>query len=241
MPADHTWEKVPVGLQAPRWRTIQPARTVLVIVHTVTAATRLADVLPVFDADLRIQVVFTTPGTSAVRAGVAEVLAALGAATIPWAQALQTEFDLAIAAAHSGSLHEINAPLVLLSHGIGYTKNTAGSRVPGPGSRVPGPGSLGRLMGCRRSGFCTTDRSSQPPLAFPIGNNSSDWPMPSRKPSTWPPSSAIRATTGSRRAPNIAADTVKRWAYVHTSGSFCSRLLGGSTRFSGPGLIFSGR
>jgi hypothetical protein len=137
VPADDTWTKVPVGLQADRWRTVQPARTVLVIVHTVTAVTRLLDVLPAFDSDLRVQLVFTSPEVSAVRAGVREVLAELGAPTIGWAQALQTEFDLAIAAAHSGSLYEINAPLVLLSHGIGYTKNSPGSRVPGPGSRAP--------------------------------------------------------------------------------------------------------
>jgi hypothetical protein len=167
VPADDTWVKVPVGLQAARWRTVQPARTVLVIVHTVTAATRLLDILPAFDSDLRVQLVFTSPEVSAVRAGVTEVLAGLGAATIPWAQALQTEFDLAIAAAHSGNLHEVNAPLVLLSHGIGYTKKSPGSRVPGPGSRVPGPGPLGRRTGCRRSGFCTMARSSRHPSDFP--------------------------------------------------------------------------
>ncbi|WP_163509958.1 hypothetical protein [Fodinicola acaciae] len=135
-----TWTKVPVGLQAARWRTIQPKRTVLVVVHTVTTATRLLDVLPIFESDLRVQVVFTTPGHSAVSAGVDTVLADLGAAVIPWTQALHSEFDLAIAAAHSGNLHEINAPVVLLSHGIGYTKNSPGNRQPATGNRQPATG-----------------------------------------------------------------------------------------------------
>ncbi|OLF11685.1 hypothetical protein BLA60_12210 [Actinophytocola xinjiangensis] len=92
------------------------------VVHTVTALNRLNDLLTVFDSDRRIQLVCGVPGTSAVTAGVEEALAGSGAVVLPWQQAIMTEFDLAVSVHHSGNLHDIVAPLAVLSHGIGYSK-----------------------------------------------------------------------------------------------------------------------
>ncbi|RZQ61244.1 hypothetical protein [Amycolatopsis suaedae] len=132
------WLTAPLGPRGSRWRTIAPQRTVLVVVHTVTAMNRFADILPVFDSDRRIQLVFTFPAASAVSADVERFLADAGAVVLPWEQALHTRFDLALSAHHSGNLHEISASLVLLSHGIGYTKYSAGTgnREPETGNRV---------------------------------------------------------------------------------------------------------
>jgi len=41
---------------------------------------------------------------------------------VPWSQAVETEFDLAISASHGGSLERLRAPLLLTFHGIGFTK-----------------------------------------------------------------------------------------------------------------------
>ena len=131
--------KVPIGLQAPHWNTIQPNRLVLIIVHHVTSLIRLLDVITIFDADPRVQVVFSKAGSDPFQHGVDDLLRTIGATTIPWSQAIDTHFDLAIAANHGG-LTEITAPIVVLSHGIGYAKNSPGNRKPETGNRKPETG-----------------------------------------------------------------------------------------------------
>ncbi|WP_410621802.1 hypothetical protein [Amycolatopsis sp. cmx-8-4] len=110
------------------------------VVHTVTALNRLHDLVTVFDSDRRVQLVYTMPGASAVESGVERELADLGVALLPWHQALATEFDLAISVHNSGNLHDIAAPLAVLSHGIGYTKYS--SRKPETGNRKPETGDV---------------------------------------------------------------------------------------------------
>ena len=56
---DMEWRQVPVGLDAGRWITRTGCKTVLVVVHSVTTAQRLAGLLPLFESDQRVQVVFT--------------------------------------------------------------------------------------------------------------------------------------------------------------------------------------
>ncbi|WP_189257945.1 hypothetical protein [Lentzea flava] len=112
-------------------------RSVLAVAHTVTALNRLADIIPVFDSDQRVQIVYTCPQASAVTNGVEEHLATMGALVMPWEQAIMTEFDLALSVHNSGNLHDINAPLAVLSHGIGYTKHSP--RNPKPETRNPKP------------------------------------------------------------------------------------------------------
>ncbi|MFB7914358.1 hypothetical protein [Streptomyces sp. NPDC056061] len=117
--------RVPVGDDAERWVTRGACLRVLVVVHNVTAATRLLDVLPLFDDDLRIQLLATCTGSSAFAAGTAELLADTGVPVLPWEQAVETSFDLTISASFGGRLDALSGTLVILSHGIGYTKRLA--------------------------------------------------------------------------------------------------------------------
>ncbi|MCP2260032.1 hypothetical protein LX15_003743 [Streptoalloteichus tenebrarius] len=142
---DREWVRVPVGPHSPQWSTIAADRTVLGVVHNVTAATRLFDVLPLLDGDHRVQTVFTCTGSSPFRAGLDEFLAGRGVAVLPWEQAVQLDFDLAVSASYGGALHEIRAPLMVLPHGMGYNKFFArkpetGNRKPETGNRKPETG-----------------------------------------------------------------------------------------------------
>ncbi|MDX3502715.1 hypothetical protein PV689_12385 [Streptomyces sp. ATCC51928] len=119
------WIRVPVGDDAARWATRVRCRRVLLVVHNVTSATRLLDVLPLFHDDLGIQLLATCTGSSAFRSGIADLLADTGVPVLPWEQALATPVGLAISASFGGELHAIQGPLVILSHGIGYTKRLA--------------------------------------------------------------------------------------------------------------------
>ncbi|MFD4223997.1 hypothetical protein ACFWRE_31250, partial [Streptomyces fimicarius] len=119
------WIRVPVGDDAARWATRVRCRRVLLVVHNVTSATRLLDVLPLFHDDLGIQLLATCTGSSAFRSGIADLLADTGVPVLPWEQALATPVDLAISASFGGELHAIQGPLAILSHGIGYTKRLA--------------------------------------------------------------------------------------------------------------------
>ncbi|WP_371782097.1 hypothetical protein [Streptosporangium subroseum] len=92
----------------------------LVIVHTVTSGQRLLDTVRLLDSDLRIQVVFTM-APDVFSNGVAQFISSLGAVSLPWLQATQQRFDLAIAAS-LGALHEIHAPLIVMPHGAGFNK-----------------------------------------------------------------------------------------------------------------------
>ncbi|WP_431869180.1 hypothetical protein [Nocardiopsis eucommiae] len=113
--------RVPIG-SAPGWSTAPDCRRVLVVAHTVTTLTRLLDILPLLESDPRIQIVFTRARTSNFREGVTEFLGDIGAVVAPWEQAVEEEFDLAIAASHGDDLHLIRAPLIVFSHGAGYNK-----------------------------------------------------------------------------------------------------------------------
>ena len=132
--------EVPVGLRADQWTTVTPRRRVLIVVHNVTTITRLLDVLPAFDSDLRVQIVASSSGTDPFQHGIAEVLDEQGIITIGWDQARHISFDLVISASHHGGLADISGPLVILSHGIGYTKYSPGNRKPETGNRKPETG-----------------------------------------------------------------------------------------------------
>ncbi|MCI3270979.1 hypothetical protein [Streptomyces sp. 7R015] len=129
------WIRVPVGDEAARWATRGRSRKVLLVVHNVTAATRLLDVLPLFHDDFRVQLLATCPGSSAFRAGVAELLADTGIPVLPWEQAIATPVTLALSASFGGQLRSLSGQLTVLSHGVGYTKKLAT-----PDTRHPTPG-----------------------------------------------------------------------------------------------------
>ena len=103
----------------------------LVVARTETALSRLLDVVSLLRQDRRIQIVFSTnPANPAVfRAGLDEHLAALGAQVIPWARATGTRLDLALSASENDDLAELDAPIVLFSHGLGHQKYYPGSDV----------------------------------------------------------------------------------------------------------------
>jgi hypothetical protein len=111
--------------------TVGFERTVLVVVRTTTTLTRLLDVLSLTGPDRRIQTVFThDPANPAVLgAGVDRVLDALGPAVVPWEEATSTRFDLAVAASENDRLGELDAPVLLVPHGVGYQKFYPNSRV----------------------------------------------------------------------------------------------------------------
>ncbi|MEV8394057.1 MULTISPECIES: hypothetical protein [unclassified Streptomyces] len=145
------WVRVPVGADSARWTTRGRCKLVLFVVHNVTSATRLLDVLPLFRDDLRVQLLATCTGSSPFQAGVTELLAETGVPVLPWEQALELPVDLAISASFGGQLHLLSKKLTVLSHGVGYNKRLAtpdtGHRTPDTGcpspeveSRTPGAG-----------------------------------------------------------------------------------------------------
>ncbi|MER7187149.1 hypothetical protein ABT404_48145 [Streptomyces hyaluromycini] len=135
--------RVPVGEDAERWITRTGCRRVLFVVHNVTSATRLLDVLPLFHSDFRVQLFATCTGSSPFLAGVPELLAAAELPVLPWEQARDTEFDLVIAASYGGELASLRGKLAVLSHGVGYNKRLAtpdtGHRTPDTGHRAQAP------------------------------------------------------------------------------------------------------
>ncbi|MEU6541011.1 hypothetical protein [Streptomyces sp. NPDC047000] len=135
------WLRVPVGADAGRWVTRRGFRRVLFVVHNVTSATRLLDVLPLFHDDLRVQMFAACTGSSPFQAGVTELLEAAGLPVLPWEQVERTRFDLAVSASYGGRLRAIDGKLLVLSHGVGYNKKLAtpdaGRRTPDTGHQAP--------------------------------------------------------------------------------------------------------
>ncbi|HEX5401564.1 MAG TPA: CDP-glycerol glycerophosphotransferase family protein [Pseudonocardiaceae bacterium] len=104
-----------------RWHTIAYQRTVLVAVHTLTSLLRLEDILPLLEADARIQLVYTQVPDE-LGDGVSQRLRDLQVKVLPWAEARRGIFDLVIAASQH-RLEDIPARRRLASpHGAGYNK-----------------------------------------------------------------------------------------------------------------------
>ncbi|WP_424186868.1 hypothetical protein ACOBQX_03270 [Actinokineospora sp. G85] len=97
----------------------------LVVVRSPAALHRLLDVLPVFEGDPRVEVFFTVDGGSSFSDQLVPRLRARGAALVPWGEAVSRSFDLALAASDNSDLHQLNAPLVLFPHGVGYQRRAA--------------------------------------------------------------------------------------------------------------------
>ncbi|GAA4839575.1 hypothetical protein GCM10025787_20180 [Saccharopolyspora rosea] len=169
------WVELLAGEQGRTWRTVPSSRTVLAIVHNVTAATRLLDILPLWGGDPRLQTVFTCVGSSAFTTGTREFLTSRSISPIPWDDAVRTRFDLAVSASYGGPLHEITAPLVVVPHGMGYNKflgipnpesriPNPESRIPNPESRIPNPESRIGESGVRPVGFVAAARRCGRPV-----------------------------------------------------------------------------
>ncbi len=119
VPEPHT-RHVPVRLDVQRWATHRSRRRVLVVVHTVVTGQRLLDAIRLLEGDIRVQTFFTQ-APDVFSNGVDAFLEGLGGLVLPWSQAVQTQFDLALAAGH-GNLHDVQAPVVVLPHGAGHNK-----------------------------------------------------------------------------------------------------------------------
>ncbi|MGB7587578.1 MAG: CDP-glycerol glycerophosphotransferase family protein, partial [Solirubrobacterales bacterium] len=108
---------------APHWVTIEPERVILIVLRTIATVSWLLEIISELLPDPRIQVIFTMDEDgSAFDDGVFDALREARGRFIPWSQAVNTEFDLAIAASHNGSLERLRSPLLLTSHGIGFGK-----------------------------------------------------------------------------------------------------------------------
>lgn len=114
----------PFGLDAQRGQTLRYKRTVLVVIHTVTAGTRLADVVPLIETDPRVQVAFAYAPSALISGGVRDYLDHIGGIVVPWQLAMQMKFDLALAAS-DGMLEWVHAPILTMLHGAGYNKYPA--------------------------------------------------------------------------------------------------------------------
>ncbi|HEX3783803.1 MAG TPA: hypothetical protein VHX38_29415 [Pseudonocardiaceae bacterium] len=101
------------------------------VARTVTALTRILDIVSIIQGDQRVQTVFTTDPTNTAifRAGLDRFLVKLGVEVLPWEQATATRFDLAIAASENDRLDAIDAPILLVPHGLGYQKYYPNSRI----------------------------------------------------------------------------------------------------------------
>jgi hypothetical protein len=161
---------VPVTAHGREWATVEPDRLVLGVVHNITSnitsATRLLDLLSVFEGDDRVQVVFTCTRSSALDSGVPEFFEARGMLHLPWDEALSGDFDLAIAPSRGGNLHDIPFPLIGTPHGAGYNKTLdrkqkTENRKQKTENRKQKTENR-RPSAFRRTGCCTTESSYRP-------------------------------------------------------------------------------
>ncbi|MHB9757249.1 hypothetical protein ACYBSK_22980 [Streptomyces sp. BYX5S] len=129
---------VPVRLDADRWASRRIRKRVLAVVHTVTSGQRLMDAVRLLEGDARVQVCFTA-APDVFGHGVDDFLGGLGGLVVPWEQAVQTPFDLALAAAYGG-VHDLYAPVIVLQHGVGHNKLVAAAR---PGRPTAEPAAYG--------------------------------------------------------------------------------------------------
>ncbi|WP_405162052.1 hypothetical protein OG203_37970 [Nocardia sp. NBC_01499] len=105
-----------------RWATYPNRRSVLAVVHNTTAASRLFDTVGLVASDPRVRIVFTRTGSSVFDTDTSEFIASRGALEIPWRAAVSQRFDLAVSASYGGKLHKVQAPLLVVPHGMGYNK-----------------------------------------------------------------------------------------------------------------------
>jgi hypothetical protein len=129
------WVNGPVGLGAEHRVLRLGCRSVLVVVPFVVSGARLMDVLPLLEADHRLMTVFTVaPAANGANChGAEEFIRGAGGLVIPWEQAVQTEFDLILAASHVG-VAQLRGRIVLLPHGAGALPGLRAARSAGAGA-----------------------------------------------------------------------------------------------------------
>jgi len=119
-----------------RWDTIGPDRTVLAAVRTWTSAYRVLDGLAVFRGDFRVRTLFTVDESSAFSPGAGAYLRRAGTKVVPWDDVAEEQIDLVLTASENIDLERIDAPVVVLPHGIGFHRQVPDSA--GSGTRLSG-------------------------------------------------------------------------------------------------------
>ncbi|WP_257033523.1 hypothetical protein [Streptomyces sp. Ag109_G2-15] len=129
--------RVPVGVDAHRWRTFPAERTLVVAARTVTSTVRVLESLPaLLRDDPRVSVVFAHDPTSAFAAGVLDLLHTSGCRVMPWEQLAHVRADLVLTASENVDLPEGDCPVLVLPHGVGFQKRVPDAR--GPHDRLSG-------------------------------------------------------------------------------------------------------
>lgn len=128
------WIRGPVGVGSGQWLTRAGCKSVLAAMPTMTAGTRLLDVLPAFDGDHRVQVVVTVPTSAETWHGLHGYARGTGALLLPWEQAARAEWD-AILCASTECMEQMHGQILLLPHGAGLGKSRARSRIAGSAPR----------------------------------------------------------------------------------------------------------
>jgi hypothetical protein len=127
------WVSGPMGVRAHNRGMRFPERTVLVVVPHMVAGTRLMDVVPLLEADHRVQVLFTVAPNEMgeIWYGTEEFVRAQGGLVLPWEQVMQARFDLVLAASPTG-VGELLGRLLLMPHGAGALGSRLRYRSVGP-------------------------------------------------------------------------------------------------------------
>lgn len=130
------WVRSPVGGHDRHSSTRVGCRAVLVLVPHMVAGTRLADLLPLLEADHRVQVVFTIPEAYESWTATSDYVKGFGGVVLPWSQARQMRYDLVLAGSVRG-LDDVAGPALLVPHGGGFAQYRAYRPPSGEEGREP--------------------------------------------------------------------------------------------------------
>ncbi|MDX6740224.1 hypothetical protein [Actinocorallia sp. A-T 12471] len=109
----------------PGWRTVDTPRRVLLVLHSATAAARIADLIPALQ-DPRLHLFCACTSDSVFPGRIDRFLRTHEIDQLTWEQATALEFDAAITASLGDNLHEITCPILRIPHGNGYNKRWIG-------------------------------------------------------------------------------------------------------------------
>jgi hypothetical protein len=132
--ASGPWVRGPIGHGAATHVTRTGFRTVLLMVPTMAAGARLLDLVPLLEADLRLQLAITVPHVGQAWHGVDEFVRGSGILAVPWQQAVQHEWDLVLTASHR-QIDQVHGNVLVLPHGAGATRSRRFSRKAGGATR----------------------------------------------------------------------------------------------------------
>lgn len=121
------WVRGPVGRRAASIVTRAGCRTVLLMVPTMAAGARLLDLVPLLEADCRVQVVVTVPHEGQAWHGLEEFVRTSGILAMPWQQAVHHDWDLVLTASHR-HIDQVHGKVLVLPHGAGAARSRTLSR-----------------------------------------------------------------------------------------------------------------